>query len=187
MCVSKYLEYLGPSQTTGLTQNDIDAFVDQVKAGNVDLTTLTIGSTTPGASGIVPYITSAQQDAFSAAGFDQKTAALVNTFWQPVAGSAAAAYKVISPDNLPPFDITITFGNYPKDRPEAQDEFQSSHTVKVLSNVEITGYSMQIAITGEPIQEVYAFIARAMDQPLTRTAKVLTMVSDVKAGINNPS
>lgn len=175
MAMSKYLEFTNPAGSQqSISESDVQQFLKNLNAGNVDLQTLNyttpvIGLQTPG------------DGTFANQSFDQKTEQLINFFWGNTS-TAGNTYKVISPDNLPPFDITITFGNYPKDRPSAQDEFLSSHTVKVLSNIEITGYSMQVAITGEPIQEVYTFFARSMDTPLTRTPKTLTTVGDTKAG-----
>lgn len=175
MAMSKYLEFTNPvGSQKSISQADVQSFLNNLNAGNVDLKSLNyktpvVGLQTPG------------DGAFVNQTFDQKTEQLINFFWGNTNGTGNT-YKVISPDNLPAFDVTITFGNYPKDRPAAQDEFLSSHTVKVLSNIEITGYSMQVAITGEPIQEVYTFFARSMDTPLTRTPKTLTTVGDTKAG-----
>ena len=178
MAMSKYLEFTSNAGLNAqVTQNDIELFLKQLKSGDVDQIDFSTLSYKTGS--LIP-IQKPEDSKFANSNFDTKTNELINFFWGNTSTNGSVN-KVISPDNLPSFDITITFGNYPKDRPAAQDEFLSSHTVKVLSNIEITGYSMQLAITGEPIQEVYTFFARSMDTPLTRSPKTLTMVADTKS------
>lgn len=180
MARSKYEEFTNPQSNkdqSGLNENDINTLINQSKAGNIDFQTLKpttplVGIGTPESNSLTKLRESS---------FDNTTQELINFFWGNTS-TAGNSYKVKSPDNLAAFDITITFGNYPKDRPSANDEFLSSHTIKVLSNVEITGYSMQVAITGEPIQEAYTFIARSMDTPLTRKPKLYKMVDNSTAG-----
>lgn len=113
-----------------------------------------------------------QDNSFADLNGDSKQAVLESYFWG-VKDNALPADQVLQADDLPPFDVTVTFGNYPADRlnPKNTDEFISSHTVKVLTGIHITGSSMQVGPTGEPIQEVFTFIARAMDSPLTRVPK----------------
>jgi hypothetical protein len=55
--------------------------------------------------------------------------------------------------DLNPFDIYVTFGDYVADD-------SMNHTVQRLDQVYILGNSKQIVIDGQPIQEVYNFIAR---------------------------
>jgi len=55
---------------------------------------------------------------------------------------------------LNPFDIFVTFGDY-----DGQNDHHN-HTVQKLVGVHILGTSKQIVIDGQPIQEVYSFIAR---------------------------
>jgi hypothetical protein len=177
MAMSKYIELTNPvAGRNPVNINDIEKYIRDVKNNNINVNLVDLNYTTEG-------VITAQNNEFVNQSFTQKSQQLTDYFWGNTS-SAGGKQQVISPDNLPGFDITIAFGNYPKDRPSAQDEFLSSHTIKVLSDIEITGYSMQMAITGEPIQEVYTFFARSMDTPLTRSPKTLTMTGDTKAGTN---
>lgn len=54
---------------------------------------------------------------------------------------------------LNPFDIYIAFGDY-------AGSDKANHTVQKITDVHIIGTSKQIVIDGQPIQEVYNFIAR---------------------------
>lgn len=54
---------------------------------------------------------------------------------------------------LNPFDIYVAFGDY-----SGNDKV--NHTVQKITDVHIIGTSKQIVIDGQPIQEVYSFIAR---------------------------
>jgi len=53
------------------------------------------------------------------------------------------------------FDIVITYGDM-NDGPQ-------NYTVKVLSDIHLTGNSQSIAPTGEPVAEVYSFFGRSID------------------------
>lgn len=55
--------------------------------------------------------------------------------------------------DLNPFDIYISYGDFAGDN-------RANHTIVKLSDVYITGTSQQIEIDGNPIQEIYQFIAR---------------------------
>jgi len=102
--------------------------------------------------------------------FDDKANLLEDALWGAPKSQTLTENDVISPDNLPGFDIVISFGNYPQDRPAGgKDEVISSHTTKIINDVRILSHQIQASITGEPIQEVYTFIARGVDFPLTRT------------------
>jgi hypothetical protein len=104
--------------------------------------------------------------------FEDKVSILESYFWGLDSKTQPEKMAVLPPDNLPGFDIMITFGNYPGDR-RVQDEYLSSHTVKIINDVHITGHSIQVAMTGEPIQEVFTFLAKGVDTPLTRIPKRL--------------
>jgi hypothetical protein len=107
---------------------------------------------------------------FNAAGFNDKAALLESYLWGAPSNNLSTN-EVINPDNLPGFDIVINCGNYPQDRVGGgPDENISSHTVKIINDVRILSHSIQAAVTGEPVQEVYTFIARGIDTPLTRNA-----------------
>lgn len=91
---------------------------------------------------------------------------LTQYWWNQAQNSKNA--NALSPDNLPRFDITLTYGGYPARQFGAQDEFISSHTVKVIEGVEILNHQQMLAITGEPVQEIYTFLARDISSPITR-------------------
>jgi hypothetical protein len=55
-------------------------------------------------------------------------------------------------DQYAPIDIIVSYGD--------QSRQQPNHTVKKLMDVSFTGQAQQIQISGEPILEVYSFIAR---------------------------
>jgi hypothetical protein len=181
MVISKYLETTNPGSGPVVSSTSLIQYINDVKSGKVDTDLVNLSYGTRVADGTAASL-QRKDNAFVNQTFVQKQQQLEQYFWGTQSG--ADQHKILTPDNLPSFDITIAFGNYPKDRPSAQDEFLSSHTIKVLSSVEIVGYSMQLAITGEPIQEVYAFKARAMDLPLTRVAKDFIVVSDTRSGTN---
>lgn len=54
---------------------------------------------------------------------------------------------------LNPFDIYLTYGDYIGDD-------TVNHTIRRMSNVHIIGTTQQIVIDGQPIQEVYNFLAQ---------------------------
>lgn len=101
--------------------------------------------------------------------FNQKADILQQYFWGQNTNSPNAPLSV---DELPPFNITITYGGYPNTG-FGPDEFQSSHTVKVIESVDIINHQQMLAITGEPIQEIYTFIARSVSSPITRSTQQL--------------
>jgi hypothetical protein len=79
------------------------------------------------------------------------------------------APEIIATDNLPLFDIVVYFGAFDtRNRYMAQETERSLHTMRTITGVSITGHSMQYAPTGEPVQEVFTFIARAVNTPVTR-------------------
>lgn len=55
--------------------------------------------------------------------------------------------------DLNPFDIYLAYGDYAGDN-------TANHTIRKITGVNIVGTSQQIVIDGQPIQEVYSFIAR---------------------------
>lgn len=55
--------------------------------------------------------------------------------------------------DLNPFDIFVTFGDY-------GGSDHHNHTVQKIIGVHILGTSKQVVIDGQPIQEVYTFLAR---------------------------
>lgn len=112
--------------------------------------------------------------------FNDKKTLLENLFWGTGTGTTQ---DVLIADNLPDFDVTISFGNYPNERPYGgPDENISSHTVKVLNNVSITGHGIQVSTTGEPVQEVYTFIARGITVPITRNPKPIAKATSNSTG-----
>ena len=56
------------------------------------------------------------------------------------------------PDQYPPVDVWIVYGD--------TSNHATNHTVKKLIDVEFTGSSQEIRVSGEPIYEVYPFIAK---------------------------
>lgn len=58
-------------------------------------------------------------------------------------------------DKIPKFDIFAIFGDYRN--PEAQ------HTVRKIKDVYLVGQAQSVISNGEPIQEVYEFIARDIE------------------------
>jgi len=160
--ITKYLE---KSQATakdgsgaGIDRNSFSQFLEDIYKKDVSLKTL---------DAVDPLALPIQNNALADADFDAKANLLEQYFWG-VADKPTGQYDVIPADNLPSFDIMIAFGNYAKER-SVEDEVLSSHTLKILNEVHITGHALQCATTGEPIQEVYSFIARGLDSPLTRT------------------
>lgn len=118
--------------------------------------------------------------------FDDKANLLEDALWGAPKSQALHENDVISPDNLPGFDIVISFGNYPQDRPAGgKDEVISSHTTKIINDVRILSHSIQASVTGEPIQEVYTFIARGIDFPLTRSPLRFSQSSTI--GTSDPA
>jgi hypothetical protein len=55
--------------------------------------------------------------------------------------------------DLNPFDIYVTYGDYSGDD-------RIHHTIQKLQQVHLLGNSKQVVIDGQPIQEVYSFIAQ---------------------------
>lgn len=147
-------------------QSDIQNFASNLIANNGTIDPTTLQYTT---SGNLANSLSNSNSPLNSLSFDEVISQFEAYFWG-ANPSAGGKQEVIAADNLPPFDITITYGGYPKDRVGTQgsnDEFQSSHTTKVLSYVSITGHSQQLGITGEPIQDIFTFIARSEDTPIT--------------------
>jgi len=90
-----------------------------------------------------------------------------NYFWGP-----NKTTEVVASDNLPLFDIVVYFGAFDtRNRYLHAETERSLHTMRTISGVSITGHSMQYAPTGEPVQEVFTFLARSVNTPLTRTAQ----------------
>lgn len=56
-------------------------------------------------------------------------------------------------NRLNPFDIYITYGDFP-------DDNSVNHTIRKISDVSIIGTSQQVVIDGQCIQEVYDFIGK---------------------------
>jgi hypothetical protein len=56
---------------------------------------------------------------------------------------------------LNPFDLYVTFGDFAGDN-------SANHTIQKISQVHILGSAKQVFIDGEPIQEVYTFLARTL-------------------------
>lgn len=158
-------EYQRHSQTyakdggpNGLDKAVVDQFIQDVYNKKVELQTLEKQD---------PYGLPTQDDALARLDFDAKASLLEQYFWGVGDTPQDSENAVIPPDNLPGFDILLSFGNYAKER-TVEDEGISSHTAKILNEVTILSHGIQVAVTGEPIQEVYSFIARGMDTPLTR-------------------
>lgn len=64
-----------------------------------------------------------------------------------------AEHRRADDTRLNPFDIYITYGDFVGDN-------SVNHTIRRITDVSIIGTSQQIVIDGQPIQEVYDFIAR---------------------------
>jgi hypothetical protein len=171
MVMAKYRELT--ETNTGHTQiieAELTRFIDDLSngsnTGSINASTLTYT-----ASGVA----SSQDSNFAHLGYDTKQKVLQDFYWGNPGGNPSN--KVIAADNLPAFDIVVSFGDYPATPGQGADEFISSHTLKVLTGIEILGHSTQISITGEPIQEIYTFAARSIDTPLTRIPKELKIAS----------
>lgn len=166
MAIAEYLRHSstlskdgGPGGAGSINQDEFNRFLDDIYHKRNSLKTL--GPNRP-----LTNIPGDTDNSMNELDFGVKASLLENYFWGG-ADAPTEPYATIPPDNLPPFDIMITFGNYAKER-TVEDEGISSHTLKILNNVHITGHALQAGTTGEPIQEVYSFIARGMDTPLTR-------------------
>jgi|GEM_PF-4923557 hypothetical protein len=166
MAIAEYLRHSqvmskdgGPGVPGSIDHDEFARFLDDIYNKRNSLKTL-------GPNGPLTNIPGDTDNSLNELDFSVKANLLEQYFWG--AGDAPEEqYSTIPPDNLPPFDVLITFGNYAKERP-VEDEGISSHTAKILNSVHITGHALQTATTGEPIQEVYSFIARGLDSPLTR-------------------
>jgi len=114
-------------------------------------------------------VAGAQAGTFASLSPEAKQKLMEEYFWG-VEGTNVPIQIVLAPDDLPTFDITLTFGNYPNDRrnPNNTDEFISSHSTRVIKDVHILSYGLQCTMTAEPIQEIYTFLAKGIDMPLTR-------------------
>lgn len=186
MAIAYYLSKNGPSagaqvnsSTGNISVTDVQNYIQQLRNNPTMIQNLS-----PSPSGN-PVIGSTATD-FANLNFTDKANMLESYLWGASDSKSPMADQVISPDNLPGFDIVISFGNYPQDRPGgAPDEVTSSHTTSIINDVRITGRSIQSYVTGEPQQEVYTFIARGVDHPLTKNALKLTKPGAVSnAGAN---
>ncbi|MFA5746170.1 MAG: hypothetical protein WC932_04935 [archaeon] len=154
-----------PDKNTEISEDEIQRFLTDIKATSDPYLLKDLAYSPSG-------VMNNQNNQFNNLDKSAKQALLEQFFWG-ADDVRLTSTAVIQPDDLPPFDITITFGNYPssRDNPNSMDEFTSAHTVKALTGVHITDSSMQIGISGEPIQEIFTFVARALDTPLTRVPK----------------
>ena len=87
--------------------------------------------------------------------------------------------KVAKGDNYAEvLNIMISFGDL--------NDYRAEHTMTVLNDVHIVSTSMVVSPTGEPIGETYMFIARDVNQTLTK--ETLNTISDFKynVGIDSP-
>ena len=88
---------------------------------------------------------------------DETYKAFTSQFWQEELSEEIEELKVDRrPTNrkMNNFDMYVYFGDY---KPASA---QHAHTVQRVDSVYLTGQYKQIVINGEPIQEVYQFIAR---------------------------
>jgi hypothetical protein len=166
MAISEWKKRTTPNSngTNNVSEADIQSFLADLRNSTDPNKILnlqnSIGSTVAG-----------KENSFAQYPTTSKQAILESYFWG--ASNNPDTQSVLAPDDLPPFDIAITFGNYPNDRlnPQNTDEFISAHTVRTVTGIHLTSSSMQMAITGEPQQEIFTFIARSIDTPLTRIPK----------------
>lgn len=90
------------------------------------------------------------------ADFEQMAEALENQLWK--GGNPPAESRITPPSNLVNgFDIYLVYGDY--QNPLA------NHTTKKIINVHLTGQSQSIVYDGQPVLEIYPFIARNIDEP----------------------
>lgn len=170
IAMGQFLKKSSGARTTQLTSNEVDQFLAALEE-NPELLSF---STDPYYVDLPDLNELSGQNSSTSMknlSFNNKAALLEEYFWGDSDNSNAKAdSSVIEPDNLPAFDITINFGDYPNDRVKGiPDEAHSSHSVKTLRNVEITGHSIAVA-DDSPVMEVYSFIARSVEAPLTRKA-----------------
>ncbi len=166
MMINAYLTKVNPNTAMKVNESEIQDFLTQVRNNPAILENLSIPSNALTSDAINFMI----KNRFAGLPFEDKATLLEEYFWRHPDDSASQGQgDVISADNLPGFDIVIAFGNYPPDRiGGGVDEFASSHTFKIVKDVRIISSSIQAGVTGDPVQEVYTFLARGVDTPLTR-------------------
>jgi len=69
---------------------------------------------------------------------------------------------MVRPDQFPPFDIVIGYGDVFRENPSGGKKQLQNSTSKRIYNVDLIGESQIIEVTGAPIQERYDFIARTI-------------------------
>jgi|WetSurMetagenome_2_1015567.scaffolds.fasta_scaffold181467_2 hypothetical protein len=94
--------------------------------------------------------------------FNQTMQAQKNQFWTSPSDKSAMP----RPDNMPPIDIILTYGN------NAAGSLGSTN--KRLEAVVFTGETQTIEISGQPILEVYQFIARSIKNEIRATTPSAT-------------
>jgi hypothetical protein len=73
--------------------------------------------------------------------------------WRKSQAELDSEHRRADDPGLNPFDIYVTFGDFAGDN-------SANHTVQKLSDVHILGTAKTVGVNGQPIQEVYNFIAR---------------------------
>jgi hypothetical protein len=170
IAMGQYLKKNSNTSSSQITTDDMANFAQQVQN---DTSVLYMLDSTDPSKLVLPSIeelnAQSATSSVSNLSFDNKAALLSEYFWGTSDNANAKPDStVIEPDNLPPFNITMNFGSYPDDRVKnIPDEASSSHTLKIIKNVEITGHSIQVP-DDSPVIEVYSFIARSIETPLTR-------------------
>jgi hypothetical protein len=112
----------------------------------------------PGAGDLLGF-SSARRSLGNTTGAESVFEAFENRIWGEASVGLDRNQNLESEDrraddpDLNPFDIFVTFGDY-------GGSDHHNHTVQKITNVHILGTSKQIVIDGQPIQEVYSFIAR---------------------------
>jgi hypothetical protein len=70
------------------------------------------------------------------------------------------------------FNIMITYGAMERETEISGNQHTAiNHTVHTLVGVQLTGVSTQISPTGEPVYEIYDFMARDLDGDFTKQGK----------------
>ena len=88
--------------------------------------------------------------------FSALSEALEDQIWGKGDKDEDSGLILTNPTNMDPFDIVITYGDMTNPN--------SNHTSKRISAVHLNGQSQSIVMNGEPIAEVYPFIAKNVDK-----------------------
>ena len=108
--------------------------------------------------------------------FQSKVAELKDQYW----GTGGTTFKNMPRlDQYPPLDVYFTYGN--PDRNAG-----NNNTTKMLEQVTFNGESQTIEINGQPVMEIYQFIARRVLNPVSPiTNSTNTNTTNPQQGVTN--